>query len=89
LDSILIVPATIILLNLRKDHQQSLPWFLTSLSILVNAIADDGFVNDVVNGNSHNLWFWDLFFITDYLIMAAALFWYNRFYISYQTIRDL
>jgi hypothetical protein len=23
-----------------------------------------------------------LFFITDYLIMASALFWYNRFHIS-------
>jgi hypothetical protein len=23
-----------------------------------------------------------LFFITDYLIMAAALYWYNRFHIS-------
>ena len=82
LDSILIVPATVILVNLRKDYQQSVPWVLSSLSLLVNAIADDGFVNDVVSGNSHNLWFWDLFFITDYLIMAAALFWYNRFYIS-------
>jgi hypothetical protein len=82
LDSILIVPATIILVNIRKDYQQSIPWFLSSLSLLVNAIADDGFVNDVVSGNSHNLWFWDLFFITDYLIMASALFWYNRFHIS-------
>jgi hypothetical protein len=47
-----------------------------------NAIADDGFVNDAVTGNSHNLWFWDLFFITDYLIMAAALYWYNKFHVS-------
>jgi hypothetical protein len=74
LDSILIVPATVILVNLRKDYQQSIPWFLSSLSLLINAIADDGFVNDVARGNSHNLWFWDLFFITDYLIMAAALY---------------
>ena len=22
------------------------------------------------SGNSHNLWFWDLFFITDYLIIG-------------------
>jgi hypothetical protein len=73
LDSILIIPAILILVNLRKDYQQSIPWFLTSLSLLVNAIADDGFANDVVSGNSHNLLFWDLFFITDYLIMASAL----------------
>jgi hypothetical protein len=82
LDSILIIPAILVLVNLRKDYQQSIPWLLTSLSLLVNAIADDGFANDVVSGNSHNLLFWDLFFITDYLIMASALFWYNRFHIS-------
>jgi len=82
LDLILIIPATLVLVNLRKDYQQSIPWLLTSLSLLVNAIADDGFANDVVSGNSHNLLFWDLFFITDYLIMASALFWYNRFHIS-------
>jgi hypothetical protein len=82
LDSILIIPAILVLANLRKDYQQSIPWFLTSLSLLVNAIADDGFANDVVSGNAHNLLFWDLFFITDYLIMASALFWFNRFHIS-------
>jgi hypothetical protein len=82
LDLILVVPAILVLVNLRKDYQLSVPWFLSSISLLVNAIADDGFANDVVSGNSHNLSFWDLFFITDYLIMAAALFWYNRFHIS-------
>ena len=82
LDLILIVPAILVLVNLRKDYQLSVPWFLSSISLLVNAIADDGFANDVVSGNSRNLLFWDLFFITDYLIMAAALYWYNRFHIS-------
>ncbi|HEY7572480.1 MAG TPA: hypothetical protein VH796_14030 [Nitrososphaeraceae archaeon] len=82
LDLILIVPAVLVLVNLRKDYQLSVPWFLTSLSLLVNAIADDGFANDVASGNSHNLLFWDLFFMTDYLIMAAALYWFNRFHIS-------
>ena len=82
LDLILIVPAVLVLVNLRKDYELSVPWFLTSLSLLVNAIADDGFANDVASGNTHNLLFWDLFFITDYLIMAAALIWFNKFHIS-------
>jgi hypothetical protein len=82
LDLILIVPAVLVLVNLRKDYQLSVPWLLTSLSLLVNAIADDGFANNVASGNTHNLLFWDLFFITDYLIMAAALIWFNRFHIS-------
>jgi hypothetical protein len=82
LDLMLIIPSGIILVTLRKDYQHSIPWFLSSLSLLVNAIADDGYVNDFVNGNSQDLWIWDLFYVTDFIIMAGALFWYNRFHIS-------
>lgn len=82
LDLLLITPSAIILVSLRKDYQHSIPWFLSSLSLLVNAIADDGYVNDFVNGNSQNLWVWNLFYVTDFIIMAGALFWYNKFHIS-------
>ena len=82
LDLVLIIPSAIILVSLRKDYQHSIPWFLSSLSLLVNAIADDGYVNDFVMGNSQNLWVWDLFYATDFIIMAGALFWYNKFHIS-------
>jgi hypothetical protein len=82
LDLMLIIPSAIILVSLRKDYQHSIPWFLSSLSLLVNAIADDGYVNDFVIGNSQNLWVWDLFYATDFIIMAGALFWYNKFHIS-------
>lgn len=82
LDFILIIPSLIILLILRKDYEYNIPWFLSSLSLLVNAIADDGYVNDFVASNSENLWFWELFYITDFIIMSGALFWYNKFHIS-------
>ncbi|HET9807984.1 MAG TPA: hypothetical protein VFP49_13860 [Nitrososphaeraceae archaeon] len=82
LDFILIIPSSIILVILRKDYEHNIPWFLSSLSLLVNAIADDGYVNDFVTGNSENLWFWELFYITDFIIMSGALFWYNKFHIS-------
>ena len=55
LDLILIVPSGIILISLRKDYQHSIPWILTYLSLLINAIADDGYVHDFVNGNSESL----------------------------------
>jgi hypothetical protein len=84
LDLILIVPSGIILISLRKDFQHFIPWVLASLSLLINAIADDGYVHDFVNGNTHSLWFWNLFYVTDFIIMAGALFWYNRFHISDQ-----
>lgn len=82
LDLMLIIPSAIILVSLRRDYEHSIPWLLSSLSLLVNAIADDGYVNDFVNGNSHDLWIWDLFYVTDFIIMAGALLWYNKFHIS-------
>jgi hypothetical protein len=82
LDMMLFVPSMIILISLRKDDVQSIPWILSSLSLLVNAIADERYVNDFVNGHLHNLLFWDLFYVTDFIIMAGALFWYYRFHIS-------
>ena len=82
LDMSLMIPSIIILLHVRKDYEHSIPWFLSSLSLLVNATADDGYVHDFVGGNSQNFWIWDLFYIADFIVMAAALFWYNRYHIS-------
>ena len=82
LDLILIAPSAIILLSLRNDYKQSIPWFLSSLSLLINAIADDGYVVDFISDNSEKLWIWELFYFVDFIIMSAALFWYNKFHIS-------
>jgi hypothetical protein len=81
LDLILIIPSTLVLVNVREDFLQFMPWFLSSLSLLVNSIADEGYVNDFVNGRLHSLLFWDMFYVTDFIIMAGALFWYNKFHI--------
>jgi hypothetical protein len=80
-DAILIVPAVVILVTLRRDYEHSIPWSMFSISLLVLAIADFGFINYVMNNNLESTWIWDLFFISDFLIMAAALYWYNRHYI--------
>ena len=88
LDLTLVFPSALILLSLRKDYQQSIPWFLSSLSLLINAIADDGYVNDFVMRNLENLWLWDLFYVTDFIIMAGALVWYNIFHISHEVKRS-
>lgn len=82
LDLSLIIPSLLVLLAVRSDYEQAIPWFLSSLSLFINAIADDGYVRDFVSSNSHNLWFWDLFYVADFIIMAGALFWYNKFHIS-------
>jgi hypothetical protein len=54
LDLILIAPSAIILVYIRKDYQQSIPWLLSSLSLII-AIADDGYVVDFINVNLQNL----------------------------------
>ena len=82
LDLTLIIPSCVVLFKLRKNYQHSVPWLLSSLSLLVNAIADDGYLINFVNGNSQHLIFWDLFYVTDFIIMASALFWYNRYHIT-------
>jgi hypothetical protein len=78
----LFVPSLIILISLRKDDVQSIPWILSSLSLLINAVADEGYVNDFVNDRLHNLLFWNIFYVTDFIMMAGALFWYYRFHVS-------
>ena len=81
LDLCLIVPSITILLNIYRDYQHSVPWVLASLSLLVNAIADNGYTNDYINGSPSALP-WDLFYIADFIIMSGALFWYNKYHIT-------
>jgi hypothetical protein len=81
-DAILTVPAVVILVTLRSDYEHSIPWSLFSMSLLVNAVADCGFINYVMNNNVESTWIWDLFFVADFLLKAAALYWYNHHYIS-------
>lgn len=88
LDLCLIIPSLLILANLYHNYENSIPWVLSSLSLLFNAIADNGYVHEFVKGH-HTSWFWDLFYITDFIIMAGALFWYNKFHISNALRKDI
>lgn len=82
LDLMLFVPSMIILISLRRDDLQSIPWILLSLSLLINAVADEAYVNEYVKGNLHNLLFWNIFYVTDFIIMTGALLWYYKFHVS-------
>lgn len=48
-DTILIILAVSILVALRTDYEHSIPMSLASISVLINALADSGYVNDVMN----------------------------------------
>jgi len=79
LDLIFIIPSVIILTASRKDYFEFIPWILFSLSLLTNAIADEGFMHNFVQGQTSGMWTWDLFYMADYIILAGAFYWYNRF----------
>jgi hypothetical protein len=80
LDLALVVPSIIILTANRKDCYNFIPWILSSLSLLTNAVADNGFVHQFLQGNTKDMWIWDLFFVTDYIILSGAFYWYNKFH---------
>ena len=76
LDLSLIVPSVIILLNIYNEYHHLVPLILSTLSLLINALADNGYTQDYIIGNA-TYWPWDLFYITDFIIMTGALLWYN------------
>ena len=79
LDLIFIIPSVIILTASRKDYCNFIPWMLFSLSLLTKAIADQGFVHHFLQGSTEEMWTWDLFYMTDYILIVGAFYWYNRF----------
>lgn len=81
LDLCLIVPSITILLNIYRDYQHAIPWMLASISLLVNAFADNGYTIQYIDGMPSALP-WDLFYIADFIIMSGALYWYNKYHIS-------
>ncbi len=87
LDLSLIVPSVIILLNIYKEYQHLVPLILSTLSLLINAVADNGYTQDYIVGNA-TYWPWDLSYITDFIIMTGALLWYNISHNSSNTIYE-
>ena len=81
LDLCLIVPSITILLNIYRDYQHAIPWMLASISLLVNAFADNGYTIQYIDGMPSAMP-WDLFYIADFIIMSGALYWYNKYHIS-------
>ena len=81
LDLCLIVPSITILLNIYREYQHAIPWILASISLLVNAFADNGYTIQFIDGKPSAMP-WDLFYIADFIIMSGALYWYNKYHIS-------
>ncbi|NWG36890.1 hypothetical protein [Nitrososphaera sp.] len=80
-DGLLIVPAVLVLLRLKSGKLTGVPWFLLSISMLLFAAADLGFAYHSAIGAPENDWVWDPLYNAAYIMMAATLFWHNRFFI--------
>ncbi|HET7148613.1 MAG TPA: hypothetical protein VFI73_08970 [Candidatus Nitrosopolaris sp.] len=86
LDGILLVPAVLILWNLRNKNVASANWSLLALSVVVVTIADIGFgYSSVIDKAGKDEWIWDLFYNSSYLIMSAALFLQSKVFVREQT----
>lgn len=84
LDAVLLVPAIVILWSIRKGKLAARHWMYLSLSMLFFGVADSGFgyiavlnIDIAQNGE----WLWVMVYNAGYLSIAAALFWYNRFFV--------
>jgi len=80
LDTILLIPATLIILNPVKGELTSIPWIF--LAVLIMSIGDSAFAySSNVTALQKMNWVWNLFFVTSYFVTSAGLFWHNRFFI--------
>ena len=83
LDSILFVPAILVLWSVRKGDLAHTHWILISLFIILNGIGDIGFGYGAVLGTvGKEEWIWDIFYNAGYLTLASALSWQSRYLYS-------
>jgi hypothetical protein len=83
LDSVLFVPAILVLWSMRKGDLAHTQWILISLFIIFNGIGDIGFGYGSVLGTiGREEWIWNMFFYAGYLTLASALLWQSRYHYS-------
>jgi hypothetical protein len=87
---VLIVPTSLIIIgSSRSGDLTSIPWIF--LAFVITTIADSGFAYASNAGWSEQaIWIWDPIYIAGYLVMAAGLFWHNRFFVfdEYKVLRS-
>jgi ABC-type branched-subunit amino acid transport system substrate-binding protein len=76
LDSILMIPAIVILVEFRKEPAWFTPWICESLGIFLVAISDSWFAVIVLTSLVEQVWLSAVFFAAHLLVMAAGLLWY-------------
>jgi hypothetical protein len=83
-DVALIVPATLVFIQLRKGRLTSTPWAHLVTATILFIIADVGFSYFVQATKEMAaddfLWMWNPFYNAGYLAIACSLFWHREFF---------
>ena len=80
-DGIILIPAFVILWDLRYKKIFYIHRSLISLSIILNIFANVGYFSTFNAGIDIFLeyaWIWNLLYCLAYILLAGALFWYNK-----------
>jgi ABC-type branched-subunit amino acid transport system substrate-binding protein len=89
LDSLLMIPAIVILVEFRKEPVWFTPWICESLGIFLIAISDSWFAVIVLTSFVEQLWLSAVFFAAHLLVMAAGLLWYIKLLIPSITTHEV
>lgn len=80
-DGIILIPALILLWNLRDEKFLYIHRALISLFVILNTFANVAYIftfNSGINIITYNAWIWDLLYNLSYILLAGALFWYDK-----------
>ena len=88
LNSILTVLAMMILLKIKNEKHHFIPWICELVGFLAIVVGDSWFAIIVLTAFVEQLWMSALLLSAHYLLIAAGLIWYLRYYIKWQS-RDL
>ena len=75
LNTILIVPAIVMLIGFKKEPESSMPHMCESLSLLNLVVADSWFVIIFLSSMVETIWYSNLLIVDHYLIISAGLLW--------------
>ena len=80
-DGIILIPALILLWNLRYKRFLFIHKALISLFVIMNIFADVGYIFTFNLGRNiiiEYAWTWDVLYNLSYILLAGALFWYDK-----------
>ncbi|MGH9974987.1 MAG: ABC transporter substrate-binding protein, partial [Nitrososphaeraceae archaeon] len=85
LNSVLTVLVLIILLGIRNEKHQYIPWICELVGLLAIIIGDSWFAIIILTAYIEQLWMSALLLSSHYLLIAGGLIWYLRYSIKWHS----